>query len=738
MAGGGDSNRAILFALGANLAIAAAKGVAAFVTGSSAMLAETVHSLADSGNQLLLLLGLKQAKRPPSPDYPLGYGKAIYFWSFLVAVMLFTVGGMFSLYEGIHKLQHPQPLKQWWWAAGVLVFGLVAESISLRACLQEVNKSRNGRTLWQWFRESRQAELVVIFGEDLAALLGLAFALAAVMLTVVTGNPLWDAIGTIATPDDIARAFADAGRRGLSMPVNLSVGQNLADNSKYIVYASQGGLGLPDRDYYMLDTPKFVEARTKYVVHVAQLLTLAGQSDALGAAQRIYDFERALATVQASRAEMRQVERSFNPFPAASLGTRLPGLDWSAMLAENGLATQPVVVVRQLPALTATARIVADTPVATIREYLVLHTIRAAAPRLGKGFVDEEFAFRGTVLSGTPALRDRWKRGVDVVDEALGEAVGELYVAKYFPPEAKAKADALVRNVVAAMDVRLSQLDWMAPTTKVKARAKLAAFTAKIGYPTKWRDYTRLAIVPGDAVGNAFRVGEFNYARQVAKIGKPVDTTEWSMTPQTVNAYASPPRNEIVFPAAILQPPFFDPAADPAVNYGGIGAVIGHEISHHFDDQGRKYDPTGNLRDWWTAEDVKRFKTYTDRVEAQYSTYEPAPGMRVNGALTLGENIADLAGITVAYDAYRLSLGGKPAPIIDGFTGDQRFFMGWAQVWRVKQREAAVRAQLTTGPHTPSSFRPTVVRNLDAWYTAFAVKPGQKLYVAPAERIRVW
>ncbi len=551
-------------------------------------------------------------------------------------------------------------------------------------------------------------------------------------------QPYLRAIAAIATPADVARAFAVATRRGIGAPITLSVGQNLADNTTYTVYASQGGLGMPDRDYYLSDTPKFVETRAKYVAHVAQLLTLAGQPDASGAAQRIYDFEKALATVQASRAEMRQVEKSFNPFQSTSLGTRLPGFDWAAMLTENGLAEQPVVIVRQLPALTATAKLVAATPIATIREYLTLRTIRAAAPMMGKAFVDADFAFRGTVLSGTPSLRERWKRGVDVVGSGVGEAVGEIYVARYFPPEAKAKADALVRNVVAAMDNRLSRLDWMAPATKEKARTKLAAFTAKIGYPTKWRDYANFQPVAGDVVGNLIRIGEFNYARQRAKIGKPVDRTEWAMTPQTVNAYANPPMNEIVFPAAILQPPFFDPAADPAVNYGGIGAVIGHEISHHFDDQGRKFDPKGNFNEWWTAEDVTRFKTYTDRVVAQYGAYEPVAGMKVNGSLTLGENMADLAGVTVAYDAYRLSLGGKPAPVIGGFTGDQRFFMGFAQVWQYKAREAALRQQITTDPHTPANFRPFVVRNLDPWYAAFGVKPGQKLYLAPSERIKVW
>jgi putative endopeptidase len=335
-------------------------------------------------------------------------------------------------------------------------------------------------------------------------------------------------------------------------------------------------------------------------------------------------------------------------------------------------------------------------------------------------------------------LKDRWKRGVDQVNGDLGEAVGELYVARYFPPESKAKADELVRNITIAMDARLQRLTWMAPETKAKARVKLAAFTPKIGYPTQWRNYSTLNIVAGDAYGNSIRANEFEFQRNLNKIGKPVDRTEWGMTPQTVNAYANPPMNEIVFPAAILQPPFFDPNADPAVNYGAIGAVIGHEISHHFDDQGRKFDPKGNLNDWWTPADIARFKVLTDSVVKQYGAYEPVAGAHVNGELTLGENMADLAGLNVAYDAYHLSLHGKPAPVIDGYTGDQRFFLGFGQVWRTKMREASIRKQITTDPHTPGNYRPYVARNLDAWYAAFNVKPGQKYYLTSKDRVKVW
>ena len=355
-----------------------------------------------------------------------------------------------------------------------------------------------------------------------------------------------------------------------------------------------------------------------------------------------------------------------------------------------------------------------------------------------KAFVDENFAFSGTVLSGQPENQPRWKRGVDATTRSLGEAVGKLYVSKYFPPEAKAQADLLVKNIISAMDQRLANLTWMDPKTKTEARAKLAKFTPKIGYPNKWRDYSKLEVRRGDALGNALRAAAFDYQRELDKIGKPIDRTEWGMTPMTVNAYANPLWNEIVFPAAILQPPFFDPNADGAVNYGGIGVVIGHEISHHFDDQGRKFDKEGKLADWWTPEDVKRFTALTDQVVKQYAAYEPLPGTHVNGELTLGENMADLAGANVAFDAYHKSLEGKSAKVIDGFTGDQRFFLGFAQVWRIKYRDAALLQGVTTDPHTPGHLRPNVVRNLDAWYTTFEVQPGQKLYLAPEARIKVW
>ncbi len=550
--------------------------------------------------------------------------------------------------------------------------------------------------------------------------------------------PQFAAIAAIATPADLVRMFGQNNRIGIRGPLNFSVRQSPIDNTQYFPSISQGGLGLPDRDYYLKDDAKFADIRTKYVAHIAQMLTLAGRSDAGGAAKRIFALETAIATAHWTQAEQRQVEKTVNPMAAADLGKKFPGLDWTGWIDAASLSGNPIVNVSQPSAVAGIAKLIVATPLATWKDYLDWVTVRRAAPLLSRAFVDADFAFSGTVLSGVPQIQDRWKRAVAVVNASMGEAVGQYYAERYFPPAAKAQADLLVRNVTAAMDARLARLPWMAPETKIKARAKLAAFTPKIGYPDKWRDYATLVVKAGDPIGNAQRAAEFEYMRNVAKIGKPVDKTEWSMTPQTVNAYANQARNEIVFPAAILQPPFFDPNADPAVNYGAIGAVIGHEISHHFDDQGRKFDPKGNLANWWTAEDVTRFKSLTDRVVAQYGAYQPLAGLNINGELTLGENMADLAGLNVAYDAYHRSLGGKPAPIINGTTGDQRFFMGFAQIWRSKQRDAVLRQQITTDPHSPAAFRPYVVRNLDAWYAAFKVKPGTRYYLAPKDRIRVW
>lgn len=545
-------------------------------------------------------------------------------------------------------------------------------------------------------------------------------------------------IAAINSTSDLARAFGEANQMGVGSPFGAQVEQDLRNNTRYAAYVGQGGLGLPDRDYYLDDkNPKFVEARRKYQQHIATMLSLAGISDPQARAQRIYDLERKIAEAHWTRVEQRQIEKLYNPMSRADLAKNIPGFDWKTYLTAAGVSSEPTIIVAHPSALAGAAKLVQSESLQAWRDYLTFRTVAAAAPMLPKAFVDESFAFNGKALAGTPQLKDRWKRGVDLVGGGMGEAVGQLYVAKHFPPEAKAKADELVRNLIKAMDVRLANLDWMAPETKVKARAKLAAFTPKIGYPDTWRDYSSLEIRPGDALGNALRAASFEYKRNLDKLGKPVDRGEWGMYPQTVNAYANPLLNEIVFPAAILQPPFFDPNADDAVNYGGIGAVIGHEITHHFDDQGRKFDQNGNLAEWWTPADASRFKALADNLVAQYAAYEPLPGRKVNGELTLGENIADLAGLTIAYDAYKMSLNGKPAPVIDGYTGDQRFFLGFGQIWRNKYREPLLQQVLTTDPHTPGNFRANVVRNFDPWYSAFNVENGA-LYLKPEQRIKLW
>ena len=552
-------------------------------------------------------------------------------------------------------------------------------------------------------------------------------------------KPLLDRIAALPDKAALARLMGDGQREGLPSPIGVFVIQDLKNPAIISAYVGQGGLGLPDRDYYLDETnEKFADARTKYQAYIAQVLTLAGYPDAQGKAARIFALEKKIATAHWSQVESRQIDKLYNPVARTAIAAQYPGFDWAPYLEAAGLAAQDTIVITQPSAIKGAAGLIASEPLALWQDYLAFHTLRAAAPYLPKAHVDANFAFYGTALSGAPQNQPRWKRAVDRTSEVLGEAVGALYVAEYFPPEAKAKADELVKNIIAAMDTRLAGLEWMAPATRTQARAKLAGFTAKIGYPDKWLDYSALEVVRGDALGNARRATRWAYQRELDKIGKPIDKSEWGMTPMTVNAYANPLWNEIVFPAAILQPPFFDPNADPAVNYGGIGAVIGHEITHHFDDQGRKFDKDGKLSDWWTKEDETRFKALTDKVVAQYGAYEPLPGKKINGELTLGENIADLAGLNIAYDAWQRSLNGKPAPVIDGWTGEQRFFLGFSQVWRQKYRDPILLQLLTVDPHSPGHFRPYVVRNFDAWYNAFKVQPGEKFYLSPAERLKIW
>ncbi len=531
--------------------------------------------------------------------------------------------------------------------------------------------------------------------------------------------------------------IAIARRNGVGSPFAAYIGQDDKIPEVYAVSMSQSGLGMPDRDYYLSKDAKFVETKAAYEKHLATQLTNAGEPNAAARAKAIVDFETKIAAVQWTRVESRDSSKTYNKMTVAQLQKLAPGFDFKAMLTAGKMNVDSVIVA-QPSAFTGIAKLIQQAPLAVLKDQLLVRTLDGFADVLPSAFDKEQFAFYGTTLSGTPEQEARWKRATDFTTGALSDDLSQLYVAKYFPPETKAAADQLVKNVIAAMDRRIDQLDWMAPETKVKAHAKLAAFTPKIGYPDRWQDYSALTITAGDAFGNSVRANNWGYDDNIAKLGQPIRRWEWGMTPMTVNAYANFGMVEIVFPAAILQPPFFDPNADPAVNYGGIGAVIGHELSHHFDDQGAKYDKEGRLTDWWTPADVKAFKARTDALVAQYDQYEPLPGMHVKGALTLGENVADLAGLTVAYDAYKHALNGQAAPVLDGFTGDQRFYQGWAQVWRRNYREANLRQRLLTDPHSPSQQRAWVVRNLDPWYGAYNPDPTTKLFLTPEKRVRIW
>ncbi|MFA7263575.1 MAG: M13-type metalloendopeptidase [Caulobacter sp.] len=550
-------------------------------------------------------------------------------------------------------------------------------------------------------------------------------------------DPELAAIRAVRDRDDMTALMGLSNVSGYSAIFGLGIGDDAKDPAHYAVYAGTGGLGLPDRDYYL--DPKFGPKKTAYEAYVTQMLTMAGWAKPAEAAKAIVAFEARLAEASWTRAERRDRDKTYNPMTLAELQAATPGFAWNRYLVGTGLTGVDRFVVGTNTAFPKFAAIYSETPVETLKAWQAFHLVDGAAPLLSKRFADANFEFRSKTLAGQPEQKPRWKRGVAYVNGMLGESVGKVYVARYFPAESKAKMEALVADIRAALKVRIEHLAWMSPETKVKALEKLGKFGVKIGYPDKWRDYSALDVRADDAYGNAIRAGAFEWRYDVARLNGPVDKGEWGMTPQTVNAYYSSIKNEIVFPAAILQAPFFHPDADMAVNFGGIGGVIGHEISHGFDDQGRKSDGDGVLRDWWTAEDATKFKAQADRLGGQYSAFEPYPGAKVQGALTMGENIGDMGGLSLAYDAYLVSLGGKPAPILDGFTGQQRVFLGWAQVWRQKSREDFVRQQVVTDPHSPAYYRVNgTIRNIDAWYDAFGVKDGDKLYVAPADRVRIW
>ncbi len=520
---------------------------------------------------------------------------------------------------------------------------------------------------------------------------------------------------------------------------SAGVSDDQRDPDRYTLYLSQSGLGLGDRAMYLDE--KFKPQRERYQAYIAQMLGLAGWAKPAEHAAAILALETKIADAHWTRAESRDRDRTYNPVTFAELEAQAPGFPWPTYFKAAGIDHAGRAVLRQNTAFPKLASIFAGADLDTLKAWHAFSVVDQAAPLLSKNFANAEFEFRSKFLSGQPEQRERWKRGVAFAEGAMGEAIGRDYVQLYFPADSKAKMDSLVANVKAAMGARLDTLAWMSPETRKEAHAKLAGFGLKIGYPEKWRDYSALKVVPGDVFGNAERAMRFEWDYRRARFGQKVDELEWGMTPQTVNAYYNSVKNEIVFPAAILQPPFFDPDADPAVNYGAIGGVIGHEIIHGFDDQGRKSDGKGVLRDWWASEDAGKFEAQAAKLGAQYEAYEfpQLPGMRINGKVAMGENIGDLGGVTIALEAYRRSLDGKPAPVLDGFTGEQRLFMGWAQVWRTLWRDDALRQQLVNGTHSPGQIRAFApLRNVDAWYEAFGVKQGDPLWIAPQDRVRIW
>ena len=543
-------------------------------------------------------------------------------------------------------------------------------------------------------------------------------------------------VNAIASKASFARYMGTTNGRFGATVVDMGVSSDTANPNLNVLYMGQSGLGLPEREYYFADS--FKKQRDAYRAYIARTLGMLGYANPAAAADTIMAFETSIAEKSWKIAERRQIEKLNNPMSTAQLAAYAPGIEWAQFFAGAGVPVQKRIIVGENTAVRDIAKIYANTPLATLKLWQAFHVADQAAPYLNKAMVDSRFEYTKT-LSGVSENRPRWKRAVDVVGGSLGELVGQTYVSDYFPASSKAKMQSLVANLKTAMAGRIQANEWMGTSTKAAAVEKLSRMDVMVGYPDKWRSYAKLAIVPGDLYGNVQRTGVFNNAYQMSFLGKSVDRKLWGMNPQTVNAYNGGLENKIVFPAGILQAPFFDPNADDAVNYGAIGAVIGHEISHGFDDQGRKIDATGAVRDWWTAEDAKRFEEQAKIFGDQYAKFEVAPGAFINPALTMGENIADFAGVQVALDAYHTSLGGKPAPVIDGLTGDQRFYLAYAQVWRSKAREDALRNQVATDPHSPGQFRAFApLRNVQAWYDAWGVKDGDKLYIAPANRAKIW
>jgi putative endopeptidase len=561
-------------------------------------------------------------------------------------------------------------------------------------------------------------------------------------------EPHLKAIAAIRNKQELAHALGESLRADVDALNNtnfhtanlfgLWVAPGFNDSDHYAAYMLQGGLQLPDREYYLDKSERMQDLRSKYQTHVAAMLKLAGFTDSDARAARIVELEHAIAQTHRSLADNEDIHKANNTWKQADFTAEAPGLDWTEFFRGAGLSQQANFIVWQPGAFTGESALVASAALDAWKDWLAYHVVEAYAGVLPKALADERFAFFGKILSGTPEQRPRWKRGVDTVNRLLGDEVGKVYAQRYFPPEAKAQADAMVSNIIAAFRKRIDGLTWMDPSTKAEAQAKLTTLYVGIGYTDNWRDYSAYEVKADDVFGNFWRGSLFDYHRSLARLGASVDRKQWSMTPQTVNAVNLPLQNALNFPAAILQPPFFDAQAPAAVNYGAIGSVIGHEISHTFDSEGAAFDSKGRVRNWWTPSDLAHFEAATQKLVAQYDTYKPFPDLSVNGKQTLGENIADVAGISAAYDGYRASLAGRAAPMQDGFSGDQQFFIAFGQNWGSKSREAALRQQVLTDPHAPAPYRGATVRNVDAWYAAFDVQPGEKLYLAPPDRVRIW
>jgi endothelin-converting enzyme/putative endopeptidase len=550
-------------------------------------------------------------------------------------------------------------------------------------------------------------------------------------------RPYLDRIAAAQTRDDLIRIMAEP---GYPAPIGVGITPNPMDPTRYVAGTTQSGLGMPNRDYYLNEGPQFDTYRAAYRTYVITMQRLAGIADPEAKADAIIALERRIAEAHWTPARSRDVTQSINPMTPAQLQELAPEFNWPLLLSSQGLGGVQTVIVRQTTAIQAEGRLFAELPLQTWKDYMTFHFIRAYAQFLPRAFDQANFEFYSHVLRGVPQQRDRWKRGLDILNGSLGEAVGEIYIRRHFPESSRQQMTELVANLRGALAERLRANAWMDDATRTAALAKLDAFDPRIGNPVRYIDYSSMRVDRNDLLGNALRAAEFQQNLQLSRLPNPVDRSLWAMTPQTINAYYSPLTNQITFPAAILQPPFFNPSADPAVNYGAIGAVIGHEIGHGFDDNGRRFDPTGHLRDWWTAQSAERFTAATRRLGEQYNSYEPIPGQHVNGQLTMGENIGDLGGLEMAYAAYHRYLAQHgPAPVIDGLTGDQRFFLAFAQAWRNNVRDDAVRQQVLTDPHSPAQFRVNgVVRNVDAWYTAFNIQPGDRLYLPPEQRVHIW